>query len=300
MILREIVLTPTLQATQVHIQVLPTSLEASLAQNSDYFLRRIDGLDVDGMVYTNNNYIVSSTTGDMLETALPVYTDRKLELTLGYNPRETAPIEILRNKLYRLASTSKYSDLNVRFNGQHQVNTSVGGVSYVTADCDVYGKITRLDTDRFSLNPEITLTIDCDRDSMFRSVYEQSVSIRDVTSLTFSDDFSTAWHGCHVAVKVTSTVNSGVLTPIQNFALSAAMVSSTVTNAFLPQDVINIIHTPFLRSVYLKRGTATIPLGQALTSGVVWPVIYPGSNTWVRDSRVDWVSIMYNNAYWSI
>lgn len=302
MILRELVLTPTLSGTsaQIKVPVIPTSLEAEIAQNSDYVLLGVDGLDVEDITYTNQNYLLSSTSGEILETSLPIYNGRKLEISLGYNPRSTATIEMLRSKLYKLVSYSRNSGINVRFNGDHQVNLSNGGISYVGADCDVYGKIVTMETDRFSVSPKITITVECDLDSIFRSVYEQSVSIRQVSPLTFSDDFSTAWHGAHVQLEVLSNVSSGLLTPLQNFALAANMVSTTATNAFLEGDVIHIIHTPFLRSVYLKRGTATIQLAQALASGVSWPVIYPGSNSWTKDSRVDWVSIKYNNAYWSI
>jgi hypothetical protein len=293
MIVREVVISTILNPTpqQVSFPVVPIDFHAEINAENEFYILDIEGLDVEDMEYNQTAYLADAE-GNYLSSGDVLYRGRQLVFHLGMNPAATGvTYEQLRNRIYRLIHSSPFTGVSVRFNGTDSNNAS--------ADCAVVGQVKAVEFDRFSPNPTAKLTIDCPNDSAFRSITTYSVTLDTplVNSLTFTDDKSTAGHGCEVVVTAQAAKTTGNIWFAGNFALDCEMLPG---DGLEIDDVITVTHAYRSKVVKLERSNTTIYIAEAIVPQSVWPLIYPGENAWGKDSALVWTEITYRASYWSI
>lgn len=196
----------------------------------------------------------------------------------------------LRDELYKLISSSRTGVVQLRFKD---------GATTVAA---VSGFITKFESPQFTQSPEVQMTIECS-DPMLRDLAETTVPIAGLNpqATVVTDDLSTAPHGFQFSVKFTA--------PTVSFSIKDAIVSSwsfvvNLTGSplvqFIANDELRLSSEYNNRYLHLIRGGVTTHLVDRIVLNSVWPVLFPGANSFVCSNLVQWEYIKYYSTYWGV
>lgn len=253
-------------------------------QSDRYILKAATGLDaeeivptIDGNEATNNYYnmVLGPRTVVFLIKLNPEY---QVNQTLGD----------LRDILYKIISYNASGIIEIRFMNE-EVN-----VASLTAF------ISKVETNLFSSEPELQITFTCN-DPFFRAsgsiVIDEFVTLPPPTETSspifvFDDDASTAPHGCILHIHMYGS-SSGLV--INSF------LDLIIDYAFINGDDIYVSSEYNNKYVYVDRASVITHLGDKLTSGSRWPMVFPGENQ-ISFSDDDAVleSVSHRPSYWGI
>lgn len=265
------------------------SFALGLGETPDrYLLKSMSGIDADGI--TPRFYKMGERTGlGLFDFGLP---PREIVLLISLNPKfkldET--FSELRDRLYRAISANRTGIIRMEFNA---------GSSKVA---QIQGFIVKFEGSHFTKKPEVQLTLRCD-DPFFRATNPTTYSSDDIgvsNPITIPDSLSTAPHGFVMSMVFDSTAD---MQKIQDVAVNPEWTFQVYPpGGFLVGDILTFSSEPANKFIEINRGGDIIPIADGLTLASVWPIIFPGVNTFhlVEMASVGSFEIMYYPAYWGI
>jgi len=255
-----------------------------LSRQNSYNVITIVGLDADEI--TPRFYGPETTR--FYDLAL---SRRDIVLRIELNPKfsQNETFSDLRDTLYKFISSSRTGKIQLRFNNEAY---SVAAVS---------GFVTKFEASHFEKNPEVQLTVKCD-DPMLKAVDPVVVSVAGLnfTNAIIVDDKSTAPHGFKFELGVTAAIGDVITITDPNdtswhFTMSLGW-------GLLAGDTIFFSTAYKDRQLYVVRGTTTYYIGDWVGVGSVWPLIFPGVNTFAftNPTSLAWHNISYYPTYWGV
>jgi hypothetical protein len=196
----------------------------------------------------------------------------------------------VRDQLYKLISTAR--------NGIVTMHFEAGGTTVSQID----GFITKFEVPYFTQLPEVQISIRCD-DPVFRGINPVLYTpneLKTTNPIIIADSLSTAPHGFEMHITFT------VATPIfhiQDDQTNPDWVFQVTPNGgFLVGDVLNLSSEFSQKQLSLTRGGVETYLVDKLSPQSIWPMIFPGSNTFYfpEIANFTWNSIEYYPAYWGV
>lgn len=249
-----------------------------------YNIKEITGLDADEIIPRYYGPASTKFYELSLEKRDIVF---KIELNPTFSKNET--FSDLRDKLYRMISSTRTGKVSVQF---------MDGSYPVAA---ISGFISKYETSHFERVQEVQLTVKCD-EPMLKAIEPVTVS---VTGLNFTrtiieDHKSTAPHGFSFEIGVTSGI-SDVITITDpddsswHFTMSLGWGLVAGDKIFFSTDFKD-------RQLYVVRGTTTYYIGDWIGLGSVWPIIFPGINSFsfTHGAQLAWHDISYYPTYWGV
>lgn len=245
----------------------------------------ITGLDTDEII--PRYYQGSGTSAKFYALSLE---RRDAVLRIQLNPRfelgET--FSSLRDSLYKLISSSRSGTVNLHLKNNATVVAAVSGF------------VSKIEAPNFERNQEVFITIKCD-DPMLRALTAVEINVTglDPVFTTISDPLSTAPHGFQFQIAVLNSRPyfsiSDPNDPTWGFVVQPA-------TGILADDVIYLSSEYNNKQLYMIRGVEIIQLADSIVSGSVWPLIFPGNNTFfVEDSiSFQWLNISHYPTYWGV
>lgn len=259
-----------------------------LDPTATYMVKNIVGLDADD--------IVPKFYGSGLNTK-PKFFDlglkaREIAMRVVLNPRfnldET--YSDIRDTLYRAISATRTGMVTLHF---RSAGTIVAKIS---------GFITKFEVPYFVKLPEVQITVRCD-DPMLRAlnpVVFDPPDLNTVNPVLIPDSLSTAPHGfsLEVVFKLSSpsfTIQDIPTNPEWKFKVSPE-------GGFLVGDELYLCTEYGKKDLYRVRGSITTHLMDKVEPTSIWPIIFPGSNTFhfPEIATFDWDNITYYAAYWGV
>lgn len=256
-------------------------------RENPYNVKQIVGLDADEI--TPRYYGISG--GSSASKLFNLVLEKRdvvalIELNPTFSTNQT--YSDLRTALYKMIAASRTGKVWLHFKNEDE---SIAAVS---------GFVKKFEAGHFSKNPEVQITIECE-DPMLRALVpiDVDVSELDPADTTISDPLSTAPHGFVFELQFNAPRSSlyvGDTSPIE-WGFEVAPVGGFLTN-----DVLHLSSELNNKYLYIQRGLEKIHLGDVITSGSVWPILFPGDNNFVflSPSGLEWVAISHYPTYWGV
>lgn len=284
-----------MRVTNVEMQspTLEEPIDFSLSSNDQkarYKVRTIVGLDAEGIIPKFYGWGANGDAGSRYYSFS--MKDREIVMRVALNPqyRLNEMHSDIRDELYRAISSTRTGKIALYFKA---------GATTVSR---IYGLITKFEVGYFERVPEVQLTVQCD-DPMFRGVnpivYEPS-DLATANPVVIGDPISTAPHGFEMQITFDHTTPS--LT-IQDEASSPNwMFTVTPSGGFLVGDVLHFSSEYSNKQLYLVRGASTIELIDKISPSSMWPIIFPGINTFyfLDIAKFDWNYLNFYASYWGV
>lgn len=118
---------------------------------------------------------------------------------------------------------------------------------------------------------------------------------------TIIDDVkSTAPHGFYFELKMLSDISLLTISDSNDDSWQFAIVPNGT--GFLKDDVLIFSSEHNNKFLYIERGLDTIYLADAIFPGSIWPIMFPGINTFALSTpnSVEWIAISYYPTYWGV
>lgn len=253
-------------------------------RQNPYNVKAIIGLDADEIVA---RYYTGSGGNHFYDLTLE---KRDIIVRIALNPRwdQDESYSSLRDFLYKLVASSRTGLIHVHFlDGE----TMVAGIS---------GFITKVEAPHFNKEAEVQITVSCD-DPMLRAMSPVSVDVGslDPADTNIQDDISTAPHGFKFEMLFDSAVDSfNIHDPSEpNWQFEV-----TPVGGFLQNDILHFSSEYNNRYIYVVRGGTPIHLADVITTGSVWPILFPGENPLSCDDAeaMTWQTITHYPTYWGV
>lgn len=198
----------------------------------------------------------------------------------------------LRDDLYRTIASSRVGSVKLILK------------SGATSVAEIEGQITKFEVPHFSKVPELQLTMKCE-DPIFRAITDleldhDSIGLGATEPYEITDAVSTAPHGAYMEIVLqtaqsTFTLQDEDTNPNWKFELAPQ-------GGFFAGDILRISSEVGNRYVTVERAAVVTHLANALVVGSVWPVIFPGINTFYSNysGNVHWNLVSFRPAYWGV
>jgi hypothetical protein len=265
------------------------SFALGLGETADrYLIKAMSGIDADGITPRFYSMGLESGTG-LFDFGLP---PRELVFRIGLNPKflldET--FSELRDRLYRAISANRNGTIRIQFNS---------GASVVS---QIYGFIIKFEASLFVKSPEAQLTVRCD-DPFFRAVAPVTftgLEDTDIAPIVIPDSISTAPHGFQMSITFSGSADSITVQP--TLLAPEWVFTVTPSGGFVADDILVFSSEHRSKYAYVDSGGPTVPVIDGISLGSVWPVIFPGLNTFYLSEApsVATVDIVYYPAYWGV
>lgn len=247
-----------------------------------YNVKAITGLDAEAIVSRSHG------TSGFADLSLE---NRDVVLRIGLNPDFSLnkSYSDLRDDLYKMIASSRTGKIQLQF---------MNGPDAVAA---ISGFVSKFEAAYFEKAPEVQLTVKCE-EPMLKGLTSVSVPVTDLEpyNTVISDDKSTAPHGFMFEMDISAYLNSITITDPDDSSWSFEVVS---LSGFIPDDVLVLSSEYNNKGVYVLRGGVTIiQLADVITPGSVWPMIFPGDNSFsfTNYEYLSWKSITYYPTYWGV
>lgn len=196
----------------------------------------------------------------------------------------------IRDELYRAISANRTGIVMLHFN------------SGATTVARIPGFITKFEVPYFSREPEAQITVKCD-DPMFRGlnpVLYLPAQLKTTNPVIVADSLSTAPHGFSFQVTFKATTATFTIQDVQTNPDWQFIV--TPNGGFLSGDKLYFSSDYSNKYLYMVRGAATTYLVDRINPASIWPVIFPGGNSFhfVNIAQFDWNNLEYYPAYWGV
>lgn len=257
-------------------------------KDSRYIARAILGLDAEEIIPKFYGFGLASRARFYEYGLKP----RDIVIRAALNPKfyTNETYSEIRDELYRAISTTRDGIVMVHFRS---------GAATIAR---IPGMITKFEVPYFSQTPEVQITITCN-DPIFRGlnpvIYKPS-EMSVTNPIIIPDSISTAPHGfCfEVKFKATSpsfTIQDAPSNPDWKFVV-------TPSGGFAVNDELYFSSEMSSKFLYMVRGSTTTHLIDKIQADSIWPVIFPGSNTFhfVDIAKFDWEDVHYSTAFWGV
>lgn len=208
---------------------------------------------------------------------------------IGLNPRFGAPdnnsYSELRDRLYRLVSSSRTGVVEMRFKADGVAVASISGT------------VSKVEASQFTDKPEVQITFNCP-DPMIKSLERVELVTEPFvqTAIEIADEVSTAAHGFKFTAEFTAAEGPLILsddTVDWQFVIQRP-------GGFLEGDVLHFSSEFLKKELYMMRGSTKIYLADAVIAGSIWPLIFPGANQLNSNVPLNWTSIQHYVTYWGV
>ncbi len=267
--------------------VVNLSFRDPTSQNP-YNVKSIIGLDADEI--TSKFYGVSYLSNEKhYDLSL---TKRDVVIQIGLNPnfRLGKTYSDLRDDLYKLISSSRTGSIRLQFNNGDNTVAAISGF------------VTKFEAPNFTKTPEVQLTVNCS-DPMLKALDEVNVDVTDLDPFftTIVDDESTSPHGFRFGVIFSESIVDFSIqdTFVPNWAFEVNLTGSPL-GSFVSGDELHFSSENNNRYLYLVRGFDIIHLVDRIIPTSVWPIVFPGENTFICSDFVSWDHITYYPTYWGV
>lgn len=279
-----------LTSVEIHAQNSPFVLTLSFRDpglKDAYNVKAIVGLDADEIV----SQYYSTATNSLTKFNNLSLLKRSVTFKIGLNPRWdlNENYSNLRDNVYKILSSSRTGRIQVYFkNGDIVVAT-------------LSGFVTKLEAPQFEQVQEVQMTMKCD-DPVLRAPSPVNIDTTGMgfTNIIVQDDISTAPHGFKFELELVSNL-AAILT--MNDPTDPSWVFSMTSGwGWLSGDVISFSSEVNNRYAYLLRSGSVIHIGEYLIKGSVWPILFPGKNTFAFTSpaSLKWRSMSHSYNYWGV
>jgi hypothetical protein len=265
------------------------SAALSYASSGDkYLVKGVTGLDVDEIVpeFYASGAVSKKRFYDYKAKAVPI------SVKLGLNPDFVVDetFSDLRDHLYKAISADRSGELYFALRD---------GPS-VVAQTPV--RVSKFIPNLFTKNPEVEITLSRS-ESFFKSpisVLEPTANIGVKSSYMITDGYSTAPHGFVLDVRLFTAVPSQFV--IKESATSEWAFTVNLTG-FTTGDTL-VISSEENNKYVLKRSGLGVetPVAHLVALGSVWPVLFPGRNTFVFNltNVFGLEKLKYTPTYWGV
>jgi hypothetical protein len=259
----------------------------AVRQSDKYLLKAIVGLDADHLV--SRFYGTGKVSRRRYYNFNMMPREVVVRIVLNPNYEINEDFSQLRDELYRIISSSRSGVVNLLF---------TAGADAVSR---IDGFVTKFEVAHNSKVPELQVTILCD-DPMLRGynpVELETADFNTVNPVIMADTISTAPHGMTIDVEFTTTVPSFTvrdsLTPDWTFTV-------TPDGGFLSGDRLVLSSEVGQKELTQIRGATVIPLLDKITPDSLWPIMFPGNNTFYFNQlgSFDWNLVKYYTAFWGV
>jgi hypothetical protein len=255
-----------------------------LSRQNSYNVKSIDGLDADAI--TPRFY--GPETNDFYDLSLDK-RDIVLQVQLNPNYGQNQTISDLRDTLYKVIASSRTGKIQLQFKNEEYTVAAISGF------------VTKFEASHFEKNPEVQLTVKCD-DPMLKALNPVTVSVTGLgfTRAVIVDDKSTAPHGFKFEIGVLGTITDTIT--ITDPDDSAWHFSIAMGFGMINGDTI-VFSTDYKdRQLYVLRGLAKYYIGDWIGVDSVWPLIFPGMNTFAftHPTLLAWHNLSYYPTYWGV
>lgn len=214
---------------------------------------------------------------------------------IGLNPRygeeDDNSYSELRDRLYRLIQSSRTGVIDIVFQAD-DVDVAV-----------ISGTVSKLEAGHWTAKPEVQITFNCpnpmlqspERFTLVGGPGQPPVSEDDITII---DEISTAVNGFRFEAEFSAAHSS--------FVMSPPGVSPEWTfdvrpyGGFLDNDVLHFSSETRNKYLYIRRAGTTIHLGDAIQVSSIWPILFPGTNSFHTNHVVQWNKIDHYVTYWGV
>lgn len=249
-----------------------------------YNVKGIQGLDADEIV--SQFYGAPGTVSFFNMVMVKRTVVALMELNPDYAASESP--SSLRDRVYKMIATSRKGLVHLWFKNGETVVATISGY---------FGKV---EAPLFTDTPEVQVTINCD-EPLLKSPDLVSIPVigLDPALTVITDDVSTAPHGFKFEMSFDAPVASFIMADPDDDDWEFVV---TPVGGFLIDDVLHYSSEYNNKYVYIVRAGNTIQLADVIEMGSVWPMIYPGDNSFSVSSGVsmDWDSITYYPTFWGV
>lgn len=252
-----------------------------------YNVRDISGLDADEIIA--RYYGTSSEDGKVkfysfaLEKREPIF---RIELNPRFGQDES--YSDLRDDFYKMIASSRTGLIEIQFKNGNVVVATISGF------------VSKFESPNFTKTPEILLTVKC-KEPMLKAPepVEMNVLNLDPAATMINDPQSTSPHGFKFELGFVNDLASLVLTDPFDASWRFEVMPA---GGFLAGDVLHFSSELNDKHLYVVRGGVTIHLANVITPSSVWPILFPGENTFSfeNDASVVWEAISYYPTYWGV
>ncbi len=138
---------------------------------------------------------------------------------------------------------------------------------------------------------------------MLKALDEVNVDVTDLDPFftTIVDDESTSPHGFRFGVIFSESIVDFSIqdTFVPNWAFEVNLTGSPL-GSFVSGDELHFSSENNNRYLYLVRGFDIIHLVDRIIPTSVWPIVFPGENTFICSDFVSWDHITYYPTYWGV
>jgi hypothetical protein len=255
---------------------------------AQYIVRNMVGLDAEELIpkfYGSGLY----TKPKFFDFGLKA---REIVTRIVLNPRIRIDESYsdIRDELYRAISATRTGLVTMHFN------------SGATTVSKISGFITKFEVPYFTQLPEVQITIRCD-DPMFRAINPVIFDPPDLSvtnPIIIADSLSTAPHGFSMRITFKAAAPSFT---IQDVPTNPEWKFKVIpSGGFLNGDVLHFSSDYANKYLYMIRGGITTYLIDRVEPQSIWPVIFPGANTFhfVDIASFNWSMLEYYAAYWGV
>lgn len=257
-----------------------------LNNKNPYNVKGIVGLDPQDIMNYQSKGLDNSDLNDLF--LLP----RTITIAVELNPffADGEDFSVLRDNLYKLIWTSRRGLMHVQFfNGTNVV-------------AEVDGVVRKMESPQFSKTQQVQITIQCEK-SMLTSpnVVDVDVSNFNHSRITVYDKDSNAPHGFNFLILFNEDCPSFKMTNVYDDGWAFEVIP---IGGFLDGDLLLFSSALGDKLLYINRGTTgpQIHLADRIVSGSVWPLIFPGANTFelIHSEKFEWEFLSYFPTYWGI
>lgn len=252
-----------------------------------YNVKDIIGLDADE--------IISQLYGSSRDSKVKFFNlslrKREIVIQMELNPRfyRNETYGSLRDNIFRMIASARTGLIQVRFNNGDNVVAAIEGF------------VQKVESPTFNKTQEIHLTISCN-DPMLKSLRRTEVDVSglDPALTVITDDVSNAPHGFKFAIRVLENVSWFAIADPYDQTWDFQMLPAGTT--FMKDDIIYFSSEYNDKQIYLTREASPIYLANIVVSGSIWPLLFPGKNSFVlaNPESYAWNSISYFETYWGV
>lgn len=249
-----------------------------------YNVKYIFGLDADEIIPT---YYGASEDSTFYNLSL---TKREIVVRIGLNPNFTQnqSYSDLRDALYKMIASSRTGKISLYFQN---------GVDVIAV---ISGFVSKFESPHFEKTQQVQLTINC-VDPMLKALepIDMVLTGLDPAETVIEDVLSTAPHGFKFKMDIVDDIDSIIITDPNDDTWSFEIIPA---NGFVTFDILNFSSEYNKKKLYITRGENTIQLADVITPGSIWPIIFPGENTFsfTNPTALVWNKITYFPTYWGI
>jgi len=254
-------------------------------RENPYNIKEITGLDADAII---PRYYVASGASNFYNLSLE---KRDVVLKIQLNPRYGLyeSVSDLRDALYKMIASSRTGKVQLQFKNGTDVSAAISGF------------VSKFEAALFEKDQEIQLTLSC-TDPMLRAITPVMMSLKtpNPAIVDIFDNQSTAPHGFKFEIDITANITDSLLLQAPND--SSWFFRIVLGWSWLAGDKLFFSSEYNDRYLYVVRSTTTYQIADWIGAGSVWPVIFPGNNSFTitHPDSLDWKEISYHYTYWGV